>query len=95
MVHDREPDGSSEEERSERERERGAKAYSAAMEAVIGLLAAILLGWWLDTKLGTAPWLLFLGLAFGFATSVRRILRMRQLVEEASAEHRNENDEPH
>lgn len=39
------------------------------LAVVIGLFA----GRWLDTQLGTAPLLLFLGLAFGLATGFRRL----------------------
>ncbi len=62
--------------------EGGTRAYSAAMEAVVAIPIAMGLGWWADTKLGTSPWLLFLGLGFGFAAFVRRLVRMRKLVEQ-------------
>lgn len=63
---------------------RGAKAYQWAVEAVFSIPVGIGLGWWADAKLGTAPWLLLLGLGFGFTAFVTGLLRMRRLVGEAS-----------
>ncbi len=50
--------------------------------ATIGFefLAAVLLpgalGWWLDTKFGTLPWLMLLGGVFGFGAGRYRMLRV-------------------
>jgi F0F1-type ATP synthase assembly protein I len=41
------------------------------------------LDWWLETS----PWLMLLGLVFGFTAMIRILLRMRKLVEAASEEH--------
>ena len=62
----------------------GAKAYQAALEAVVAIPVAGGLGYWADTRFGTDPTLLLVGLVLGFATFVVRIWRMRSLVEEAS-----------
>ncbi|MDJ0789956.1 MAG: AtpZ/AtpI family protein [Myxococcota bacterium] len=62
------------------------------MEAVFAIPIAMGIGWWADSKLDTSPWLLLTGLGFGFAAFVIRIVKMRQLVEAASEEHRD--DEP-
>ena len=32
-------------------------------------------GWWLDTRLGTKPWLLILGVALGFAGGLISLLK--------------------
>jgi F0F1-type ATP synthase assembly protein I len=69
---------------------RGAKAYQAALEAVFAIPIAGGLGYWADQRFGTAPILLFVGLALGFATFVVRLARMRKLVEEQSREERDE-----
>lgn len=69
---------------------RGAKAYQAALEAVFAIPIAGGLGYWADTRFGTAPILLLVGLALGFATFVVRLVRMRKLVEEQSKEGRDE-----
>jgi F0F1-type ATP synthase assembly protein I len=69
---------------------RGAKAYQAALEAVLAIPIAGGLGYWADTRFGTAPTLLLAGLALGFATFVVRLTRMRKLVEGSSEEERDE-----
>ena len=47
---------------------RGAKAYQAALEAVLSIPVAGGLGYWADRQFGTAPVLLFVGLALGKET---------------------------
>ena len=69
---------------------RGAKAYQAALEAVFAIPIAGGLGYWADTRFGTAPALLLVGLALGFVTFVVRLVRMRKLVVEQSEEERDE-----
>lgn len=32
-------------------------------------------GWWLDKKLGTSPWLVLVGIAFGFAVGLYVMIR--------------------
>ena len=66
--------------------EGGGRAYAAAVEAVLSILGGAGLGWWGDARLGTGPWLLVVGLGFGFATFVVRLARMRRMVEEEAAE---------
>lgn len=39
------------------------------------IVAGGLLGWWLDAKLGTAPWLMIVLGALGFYAGLREILR--------------------
>jgi F0F1-type ATP synthase assembly protein I len=69
---------------------RGARAYQAALEAVISIPIAGGLGWWADRHFGTAPILLLVGLVLGFASFVLRLVRMRKLVEESSETERDE-----
>jgi F0F1-type ATP synthase assembly protein I len=68
---------------------RGARAYQAALEAVFAIPIAGGLGYWADSRFGTEPTLLIVGLALGFATFVVRLMRMRKLVEESSQEERD------
>jgi ATP synthase protein I len=44
--------------------------------AAVGLFAA--LGWWLDPKLGTSPWLLIAGCGLGFAVGLWQMVRTAQ-----------------
>lgn len=63
----------------ERKRE-NARAYQAAMEAVFAIPISGGLGYLADLKWEIAPLGLFVGLAFGFAAFVLRLLKMRGLV---------------
>jgi len=72
---------------------RGARAYQAALEAVFAIPIAGGLGYWADTRFGTGPVLLLVGLVLGFAAFVLRIARMRRLVEGASEGNESERDE--
>ena len=65
---------------------RRAKAYQTVMEAVFAIPIGLGIGWWADRKLGSEPIGLFVGLAFGFATFIVRLTRMRSLVEREAAE---------
>ncbi len=50
--------------------------YQGAFEAVIALLIAVGLGYWLDGYFGTTPVLLLIGTAIGFASFTVRLLRL-------------------
>lgn len=60
-------------------RRRSHLLMAMAMELPFIFVGAIavagLAGWWLDAKLGTAPWLMVLLGAAGFYTGLREILR--------------------
>ena len=50
--------------------------YQGAFEAVIALLIAVGFGYWLDGYFDTAPWLLLIGTAIGFASFTVRLIRL-------------------
>jgi F0F1-type ATP synthase assembly protein I len=56
-----------------------AKEYAMVMELPFILVASVLvgggIGWLLDRKLHTAPWLLLAGGAIGFVGGMRELLR--------------------
>ena len=55
-------------------------ATSIGLEMAIAVLLGALFGYWADGKLGSTPWLMILGLAFGFAAGMKGVLRyMRQV----------------
>jgi F0F1-type ATP synthase assembly protein I len=54
-----------------------ASAYQGAVEAVVAMVICALAGWWLDGRFGTGPWGLFVGMAFGFAALLVRLLRIK------------------
>jgi F0F1-type ATP synthase assembly protein I len=60
---------------------RGAKAYQWAMEGAFAVPIAMGLGYWADTYFGTSPYLLLVGAVVGFGALVRRLMRLRPLVE--------------
>jgi F0F1-type ATP synthase assembly protein I len=57
------------------DRRQGA-VYQGAFEAVIALLIAGGVGAWLDGYFDTAPWLLLIGTAIGFASFTIRLVRL-------------------
>lgn len=71
---------------------RGARAYQAALEAVLAIPVAGGLGYWADSSFGTEPIGLLVGLVLGFAAFVVRISRMRRLVEAPGEGEENERD---
>jgi F0F1-type ATP synthase assembly protein I len=65
---------------------RRARAYQWATEAAFSIPIAIAIGYWADSKLGTSPWLLLAGVLVGLGAALRRLLRLRRLVEEEARE---------
>lgn len=61
--------------------QRGKRFYNALSASSVGLelglsvVIALLFGMWLDSKLGTQPWLMLLWLCFGLAAGFRGVLR--------------------
>ncbi|MCS7267787.1 MAG: AtpZ/AtpI family protein [Geminicoccaceae bacterium] len=60
------------------------------IELVAGLAGGLLLGWALDSWLGTAPWLLVAGFVLGAAAGVRNAWRWMQRFERRMREGSNE-----
>jgi F0F1-type ATP synthase assembly protein I len=50
--------------------------YQGAFEAVFALLITAGFGYWLDGYFDTAPWLLLIGTAIGFASFTVRLIRL-------------------
>ncbi len=66
-----------------------AQASAVGISFAVAIVLGLALGWWLDKKLGTAPWLLlgglFLGIGAGFKnlfTVSARLERMQQKLDE-------------
>lgn len=66
--------------RTGKRRAKPAKGYSQGnrvlAELIAGLAGGALIGWVLDTFLGTAPWLLLVMLFLGMAVAFRNIIRI-------------------
>ena len=76
-----------EREQADRRRQtrRQGQAYQAAFEAVVAILIASGIGYWVDSRYDTSPWGLLLGTALGFASFVIRLLRLGRQRHEAEA----------
>jgi ATP synthase protein I len=66
----------------------GAVGLELGMSVVIG----ILVGMWLDSRLGTSPWLLLLFLVLGVVAGFRGVLRAVKRVDRAVAEEERRGD---
>jgi F0F1-type ATP synthase assembly protein I len=60
--------------------------YQGAFEAVIALLIAIVFGYWLDGVFDTAPVLLLVGTAIGFASFTVRLIRLGRWMKSADSD---------
>jgi F0F1-type ATP synthase assembly protein I len=72
--------------RKERAARRQGQAYQGAFEAVVAILIAAGIGWWIDSRFETSPWGLLIGTAIGFGSFVLRLLRMGRLLQELNDE---------
>lgn len=67
--------------------QRAGAAYQGAVEAVFAILISGGLGYWADTRFGSAPRGVLVGLAIGFGAFVLRLFRLgRQLQAPAGEE---------
>lgn len=64
----------------------GLSASSAGLELGLSVMIALLVGWWLDGKLGTEPWLMLAWLPIGLAAGFRGVLRAVRRADRAAAE---------
>ena len=87
-------DRSEERERSQRQRaaRRQGLAYQGAFEAVIAILIATGIGYWIDTSFDTSPFGLLIGATVGFGSFVLRLLRLGRLLQEVADEEATEKD---
>lgn len=51
------------------------QASAVGLTFVVAIVLGLALGWWLDKKLGTAPWLLLGGLLCGIAAGFHNLFR--------------------
>lgn len=64
----------------------GLSASSAGLELGLSVMIALLFGWWLDSKLGTGPWLMLAWLPIGLAAGFRGVLREVRRADRAAQE---------
>jgi ATP synthase protein I len=60
------------------------QAFKYVAELVVGVVAGVLLGGYLDTQLGTDPWLLVLFLILGFSAGLLNLIRGAQKAQAAN-----------
>lgn len=69
------------------------KAYALGMRVALEMIAAFIgggaIGWFLDSWLGTSPWMLILWVALGFAAGIRSAIRVTQMAERTAEDDRN------
>ena len=58
---------------------------SIGIEFALSVLVGLGAGYWLDKKLGTAPWIMLVGLCFGFAAGLRSMFQYARLSARAEA----------
>jgi ATP synthase protein I len=66
---------------------------SIGIEFALSVLVGLGAGYWLDKKLGTAPWLMLVGMCFGFTAGLRSMFhyaRSSARAEEREAKKRDE-----
>lgn len=64
------------ESRARRASQGWGQAYQGAMEATVALAISVGIGMWIDSKLGSSPVGLLVGLAIGFGSFVLRLWRL-------------------
>lgn len=72
----------------EENRRRGAafgQAFRYAAELVVGVAVGGFIGWLLDQKLGSAPWMLVLFVILGFAAGLLNVIRAAQKAQAENA----------
>jgi len=69
-------------------------AWRLSTELVVAVLVGAGLGWGLDKLFGTAPWLLVIGLGFGFVAGIKNTLRVAAKMDAANADVPLGNDLP-
>jgi F0F1-type ATP synthase assembly protein I len=61
-----------------------AKLTSVGIEFSLSVLIGLLGGRWVDGKLGTAPWLMIVGLLLGVSAALRSLIRTARLANRES-----------
>jgi len=61
-------------------------AWRLSTELLVSVLVGTGLGYGLDKLFGTKPWILLIGLGFGFAAGIRSVLRTAEKMDAMSAD---------
>jgi ATP synthase protein I len=77
---------------------KGKRAYNALSASSVGLelglsvAIALVVGWWMDDRWGTQPWLMLLWLVLGLAAGFRGVLRAVKRADRAAREEESHGD---
>ena len=63
-------------------------------EVVVAITIGSLGGAWLDGKLGTRPWLMYIGLAAGVGAAIKAFIRVTRAYKKSIVEEHDNNDSP-
>ena len=69
--------------RASRRMYEGLSASSVGLELGVAVVISLLFGMWLDSRLGTQPWLMLVFLCFGLVAGFRNVLRAVARAEKA------------
>jgi len=69
--------------RASRRMYEGLSASSVCLELGVAVVVALLFGMWLDSRLGTEPWMMLVFLCFGLVAGFRNVLRAVARAEKA------------
>jgi len=61
-------------------------AWRLSTELIVSVLVGTALGYGLDKLFGTNPWILLVGMGFGFAAGIRGVLRTADRMDAESAD---------
>ncbi|MDR3203478.1 MAG: AtpZ/AtpI family protein [Deltaproteobacteria bacterium] len=56
-------------------------ASSIGLSLVIAIVLGFVTGWWLDSRLGTKPWLTLIGLLMGIAAGFKNVFILTERLE--------------
>jgi F0F1-type ATP synthase assembly protein I len=71
-----------------------ARGYQAGLEAVVALAVAGAVGAWIDSRQGTAPVFLLVGIAVGFGACTLRLVRYQREQQRRAGMQEQEESEP-
>ncbi|HTJ80294.1 MAG TPA: AtpZ/AtpI family protein [Polyangiaceae bacterium] len=64
------------------------------LEIILSILLPMGVGWWLDGRFATAPWIMWAGFFLGIATAIRALLRALRIMRKEAAREEKEHGNP-
>ena len=60
--------------------------YGAGVQIAAGIVLMAFIGWWIDTRWGTTPWIMVLGICFGAAAGMYQLVKTVNEINKKEAE---------